>query len=250
MAKTSTGDGAPPSSSIVAHEAAHFGGLAGDWWDPDGASAMLHKLNPVRLAFVRDMIDQHFGLDEHALKPLAGRSALDVGCGAGLLAEPLCRLGAAVTAVDAAPELIAAARAHAAAGGLVIDYRAVGVEALEGEYDLVTALEVIEHVADPQAFVHALVARLAPGGLLILSTPNRTQRSKLLTITLAEGLGQIPRGTHDFEKFIDPDAMRVMLARAGMEVIDIEGIAFSLSRGLHLSEDMRLNYLVAARRAV
>jgi 2-polyprenyl-6-hydroxyphenyl methylase/3-demethylubiquinone-9 3-methyltransferase len=242
-------DGAPPSSSIVAHEAAHFGGLAGDWWDPDGASAMLHKLNPVRLAFVRDMIDQHFGLDEHALKPLAGRSALDVGCGAGLLAEPLCRLGAAVTAVDAAPELIAAARAHAAAGGLVIDYRAVGVEALAGEYDLVTALEVIEHVSDPQAFVHALVARLAPGGLLILSTPNRTQRSKLLTITLAEGLGQIPRGTHDFEKFIDPDTMRSMLARAGMEVIDIEGIAFSLSRGLHLSEDMRLNYLVAARRA-
>jgi 2-polyprenyl-6-hydroxyphenyl methylase/3-demethylubiquinone-9 3-methyltransferase len=242
-------DGAPPSSSIVAHEAAHFGAMAGDWWDPDGASAMLHKLNPVRLAFVRDMIDQHFGLDEHALKPLAGRSALDVGCGAGLLAEPLCRLGAAVTAVDAAPELIAAARAHAAAGGLVIDYRAVGVEALAGEYDLVTALEVIEHVADPQAFVHALVARLAPGGLLILSTPNRTQRSKLLTITLAEGLGQIPRGTHDFKKFIDPDTMRSMLARAGMEVIDIEGIAFSLSRGLHLSEDMRLNYLVAARRA-
>jgi 2-polyprenyl-6-hydroxyphenyl methylase/3-demethylubiquinone-9 3-methyltransferase len=242
-------DGAPPSSSIVAHEAAHFGGLAGDWWDPDGASAMLHKLNPVRLAFVRDMIDQHFGLDEHALKPLAGRSALDVGCGAGLLTEPLCRLGAAVTAVDAAPELIAAARAHAAAGGLVIDYRAVGVEALAGEYDLVTALEVIEHVSDPQAFVHALVARLAPGGLLILSTPNRTQRSKLLTITLAEGLGQIPRGTHDFEKFIDPDTMRSMLARAGMEVIDIEGIAYSLSRGLHLSEDMRLNYLIAARRA-
>ena len=249
MAKTSMSDGAAPPTSIVAGEAAHFGAMAGDWWDPDGASAMLHKLNPVRLAFVRDMIDQHFGLDEHALKPLAGRSALDVGCGAGLLAEPLCRLGATVTAIDAAPELIAAARAHAAAGGLVIDYRAVGVEALEGKYDLVTALEVIEHVADPGAFVHALVARLAPRGLLILSTPNRTQRSKLLTITLAEGLGKIPRGTHDFEKFIDPDAMRAMLGRAGMEVIDIEGIAFSLTRGLHLSEDMRLNYLVAARRA-
>jgi 2-polyprenyl-6-hydroxyphenyl methylase/3-demethylubiquinone-9 3-methyltransferase len=223
--------------------------MAGDWWDPDGASAMLHKLNPVRLCSIRDMIDQHFHLDETALRPLAGKSALDVGCGAGLLAEPLRRLGAEVTAVDAAPELVAAARAHAAAQGLVIDYRAAGVEALEGQYDLVTALEVIEHVADPQAFVRTLADRLAPGGLLILSTPNRTSWSKLLTITLAEGFGRIPKGTHDFDKFIDPEQMRGLLARAGMEVIDVEGIAFSPTRGLHLSEDTRLNYLVAARRA-
>ena len=250
MSKTSMSDGSSVRpGSIVAAEAAHFGSLASDWWDPDGASAMLHKLNPVRLGFVRDMVDQHFGLDECALKPLAGRSALDVGCGAGLLTEPLCRLGADVTGVDAAPELIEAARAHAAAQGMVIDYRAVGVEALQGEYDVVTALEVIEHVADPQTFVASLVERLAPGGLLILSTPNRTGWSKLLTITIAEGTGRIPRGTHDFDKFIDPDAMRGLLARAGMEVIDMEGIAFSLSRGLHLSEDLRLNYLVAARRA-
>jgi 2-polyprenyl-6-hydroxyphenyl methylase/3-demethylubiquinone-9 3-methyltransferase len=210
---------------------------------------MLHKLNPVRLCYIRDMVDQHFHLDETALRPLAGKSALDVGCGAGLLAEPLRRLGAEVTAVDAAPELVAAARAHAAAQGLVIDYRAAGVEALEGEYDLVTALEVIEHVADPQAFVRTLADRLAPGGLLILSTPNRTSWSKLLTITLAEGFGRIPKGTHDFDKFIDPEQMRGLLARAGMEVIDVEGIAFSPTRGLHLSEDTRLNYLVAARRA-
>jgi 2-polyprenyl-6-hydroxyphenyl methylase/3-demethylubiquinone-9 3-methyltransferase len=249
MSKTSTTEDLSPASSIVASEAAHFGAMAGDWWDPDGASAVLHKLNPVRLAFVRDMIDQHFVLDECALRPLAGRTALDVGCGAGLLAEPLRRLGAEVTAVDAAPELIAAARAHAAAQGMVIDYRAIGVEALGGQYDLVTALEVIEQVADPQAFVTSLVERLAPGGLLILSTPNRTRWSKLLTITLAEGLGRIPRGTHDFEKFIDPERMRGLLGHAGMEVIDIEGIAFSPSRGLHLSEDLRLNYLVAARRA-
>ena len=236
-------------TSILPGEAAHFGAMAGDWWDPDGASAMLHKLNPVRLCYIRDMIDQHFHLDETALRPLAGKSALDVGCGAGLLAEPLRRLGAEVTAVDAAPELVAAARAHAAAQGLVIDYRAAGVEALEGEYDLVTALEVIEHVADPQAFVGTLADRLAPGGLLILSTPNRTSWSKLLTITLAEGFGRIPKGTHDFDKFIDPEQMRGLLARAGMEVIDVEGIAFSPTRGLHLSEDTRLNYLVAARRA-
>ena len=236
-------------TSILPGEAAHFGALAGDWWDPDGASAMLHKLNPVRLAYIRDMVDQHFHLDECALRPLAGRSALDVGCGAGLLAEPLARLGADVTAVDAAPELIAAAQAHAAGHGLTIDYRAVGVESLIGEYDLVTALEVIEHVADPQAFVDSLVARLAPGGLLILSTPNRTAWSKLLTITLAEGTGRIPRGTHDYDKFIDPDQMRGLLAKARMDVIDVEGIAFSPTRGLHLSEDVRLNYLVAAKRA-
>jgi 2-polyprenyl-6-hydroxyphenyl methylase / 3-demethylubiquinone-9 3-methyltransferase len=235
-------------SSIVPEEAAHFGAMASDWWDPDGASAMLHKLNPVRLCYVRDMVDQHFHLDEHELRPLAGKAALDVGCGAGLLAEPLARLGAAVTAVDAAPELIEAARAHATAQGLAIDYRAAGVEALDGEYDLVTAMEVIEHVADPQSFVRDLAARLAPDGLLILSTPNRTRLSKLLMITVAEGLGQIPKGTHDYEKFIDPEAMRGLLAAAGLQVIDVEGIAFSPTRGLHLSEDVRLNYLVAAKR--
>jgi len=237
------------NTSILPGEAAHFGAMAGDWWDPDGSSAMLHKLNPVRLAYIRDMVDQHFHLDECALRPLKGKSALDVGCGAGLLAEPLARLGASVTAVDAAPELIDVARLHAAGQRLEIDYRAIGVETLDGQYDLVTALEVIEHVADPQAFIDSLVARLAPGGLLILSTPNRTGWSKLLTITLAEGFGRIPRGTHDFEKFIDPDIMRGLLAKAGLEVIDIEGIAYSPMRGLHLSEDVRLNYLIAARRA-
>ena len=236
-------------TSIVESEVEQFARLAGDWWDPNGASAMLHKLNPVRLAYIRDRINQHWQVDEHGRRPLEGKSALDVGCGAGLLAEPLRRLGAEVTAVDAAPELVAAARAHAAAQGLVIDYRAAGVEALEGQYDLVTALEVIEHVADPQAFVRTLADRLAPGGLLILSTPNRTSWSKLLTITLAEGFGRIPKGTHEFDKFIDPEQMRGLLARAGMEVIDVEGIAFSPTRGLHLSEDTRLNYLVAARRA-
>lgn len=236
-------------TSIVDREAAHFGGLAGDWWDPNGASAMLHKLNPVRLAYVRDMVDQHFGLDEHGFRPLEGKTALDVGCGAGLLAEPLARLGAQVTAVDAASELIEVARAHATGQGLTIDYRATGVEAVEGRFDLITAMEVIEHVAEPQQFVDCLAARLTPDGLLILSTPNKTAWSKLLTITLAEGFGQIPKGTHDFDKFIDPDTMRGLLAQAGLECIDFEGIALSPTRGLHLSEDTRLNYLVAAKRA-
>ena len=236
-------------SSIVDKEAAHFGGLAGDWWDPKGASAMLHKLNPIRLAYIRDMIDQHWQSDEHGFKPLDGKSALDVGCGAGLLAEPLARMGAQVTAIDAAPELIEAAKSHAGGAGLSIDYRATGVEDLSGQFDLVTAMEVIEHVADPQAFVHDLAARLADGGLLILSTPNRTAWSRLLTITLAEGFGKIPKGTHEFEKFIDPDQMRGLLAQAGLECIDFEGIAISPTRGLHLSEDVRLNYLVAATRS-
>jgi len=236
-------------TSIVETEVAHFGGLAGDWWDPNGASAMLHKLNPVRLSYIRDMVDQHFALDECGFRPLTDKTALDVGCGAGLLAEPLARLGAKVTAVDAAPELIGVAKAHAAGQGLAVDYRVVGVEAVDGQFDLITAMEVIEHVADPQAFVDDLAARLAPGGLLILSTPNKTAWSKLLTITLAEGFGQIPKGTHDFDQFIDPDTMRGLLAKAGLECIDFEGIAISPTRGLHLSENLSLNYLVAAKRA-
>jgi 2-polyprenyl-6-hydroxyphenyl methylase/3-demethylubiquinone-9 3-methyltransferase len=236
-------------TSILDKEAQHFGQMAADWWDPNGSSATLHKLNPVRLAYIRDMIDQHWQVDECGFKPLEGKTALDVGCGAGLLAEPLARLGASVTAVDAAPELIEVAKTHAAGQGLTIDYRATGVEDLDGKFDLVTAMEVVEHVADPQDFIDALAARLAPGGLMILSTPNRTAWSKLLTITLAEGFGQIPKGTHDFDKFIDPDTMRGLLAHAGLEVIDFEGIAMRPTRGLHLSEDLKLNYLVAAKHA-
>ncbi|MEO5612186.1 MAG: bifunctional 2-polyprenyl-6-hydroxyphenol methylase/3-demethylubiquinol 3-O-methyltransferase UbiG [Sphingomicrobium sp.] len=236
-------------TSIVAEEAAHFGAMAGDWWDPDGASAMLHKLNPVRLGYIRDRVNQHWSLDECSRRPLEGKTALDVGCGAGLLAEPLARLGAHVTAVDAAPELIAVARDHAARQGLEIDYRTSAVEDLDGRFDLVTSLEVIEHVADPQAFVAALAKRLAPGGLMILSTPNRTEWSKLLTITLAEGFGRIPKGTHDFEAFIPPERLEQMLAAAGLKCCDTEGIAWSPTRGLHLSEDLRLNYLVAATAA-
>jgi 2-polyprenyl-6-hydroxyphenyl methylase / 3-demethylubiquinone-9 3-methyltransferase len=250
MVKTSTRERLPrTASSIVDREAAHFGGLAADWWNPNGASAMLHKLNPVRLAYVRDMIDMHWQADEHGFKPLAGKTALDVGCGAGLLAEPLARLGAKVTAVDAAPELIEVAKDHAVGQGLAIDYRAAGVESVKGKFDLVTSMEVIEHVADPQDFVDCLAARLAQGGLLILSTPNKTAWSRLLTITIAEGLGRIPKNTHDFDKFIDPDTMRGLLAHAGLEVIDFEGIAISPTRGLHLSENTSLNYLVAAKHA-
>jgi 2-polyprenyl-6-hydroxyphenyl methylase/3-demethylubiquinone-9 3-methyltransferase len=235
-------------TSIVDTEVRQFAAQARDWWDPDGSEAMLHKLNPVRLEYVREQIDRHWQADECSRRPLEGKTALDVGCGAGLLAEPLTRLGASVTGLDAAPELIVAARDHAAAMGLAIEYRAGELAALTGEYDLVTCMEVIEHVADPAAFVRDLAARLAPGGLLIMSTPNATGWSKLLTITLAEGLGRVPRGTHDFAKFIAPDRLKSLLADAGLYCIDVEGIAFSPTRGLHLSEDLRLNYLIAATR--
>jgi len=233
-------------TSIVPEEVAQFASQAPRWWDPDGPEAMLHKLNPVRLKYIRDWIDQHWQCDECGRTPLDGKTALDVGCGAGLLCEPLARLGAKVTGVDASPEVIAVARQHASAMGLSIDYRAGDVQELEGQFDLVTSLEVIEHVAEPAAFLKALARRLAPGGLLILSTPNATGWSKLMMITLGEGLGRIPKGTHDFDKFISPERMKVLLADAGLQCLDTEGIAWSPTRGLHLSDDMRLNYLVAA----
>jgi len=236
-------------TTIDPKEAAHFGAMAADWWDPKGSSAMLHKLNPVRLKYIRDAVDHHWQADETGLKPLRGKRAADVGCGAGLLAEPLARLGAAVTGIDAAPENIAAARAHALGQGLEIDYRVGGAEAIEGCYDLVTSLEVVEHVAEPAAFVGALAAAVAEGGLLILSTPNRTSWSRLVMITLGEGTGQIPRGTHDWDKFIQPDELCALVRSAGLEVVDTTGLGWTPTRGFQLTDDMSLNYLVTARRA-
>jgi 2-polyprenyl-6-hydroxyphenyl methylase / 3-demethylubiquinone-9 3-methyltransferase len=237
-------------TTINPNEAVHFGALAADWWDPKGSSAMLHKLNPVRLGFIRAKINAHFGGDARGLKPLAGKSALDVGCGAGLLCEPLARMGAAVTGVDAAPENIAAAAAHAGQSGLAVDYRAGEISAQKlGQFDLVTSMEVIEHVTDPAAFVGELAAHLKPDGLLIMSTPNRTAASKLLLVEAAERLGQVPRGTHDWGKFLMPDELTALLADAGLEVTAIEGIAFSPLKGLHLSENTALNYILAARHS-
>jgi 2-polyprenyl-6-hydroxyphenyl methylase/3-demethylubiquinone-9 3-methyltransferase len=237
------------TSTIDPREAAHFGGMAAEWWDPKGSSAMLHRLNPVRLGYLRGRIDAHWGGDPASLKPLAGRRALDVGCGAGLLAEPLARLGAAVTGVDAAPENIAAARVHAAGQGLAIDYRAGGIEQVAGErFDLVTALEVIEHVTDPAGFVRGLAACLAPGGLMILSTPNRTALSRLALIAIGEGLAGIPRGTHDWDKFLTPPELTKLVTAAGLAVQDTTGIALSPTRGFTLSDDLAMDYLLTAVR--
>ncbi len=234
-------------ATIRPEEAAHFGKLAADWWDPKGSSAMLHRLNPVRLGFIRSAIDAHWSGDSRSVRPLAGKRALDVGCGAGLLCEPLARLGAAVTGVDAAAENIAAASAHAAGGGLAIDYRhgEIGALGLSG-FDLVCSMEVIEHVADKAAFVTALAGALAPGGLMVLSTPNRTTQSKWLMVEAAERIGMVPRGTHHWDVFITPDVLRELLDGAGLVMGEPQGIAFSPLKGLHLSGDLALNYIVTA----
>lgn len=243
-------DASVANETIRAEEAAHFGALAKQWWDPNGSSAMLHRLNPVRLKFLREAVDMHWGGDIESVKPLAGRRALDVGCGAGLLTEPLARLGAQVTGVDAAAENVAAARAHAEGAGLDIDYRAgeLGVLGL-GTFDLVTSMEVLEHVADKQAFIVQLAAHLADGGLMVLSTPNRTLASRALLVGAAEALGAIPRGTHHWDDFIGPDDLRDLLGHAGLTMGEPTGIGWRPDKGLHLSEDLSLNYIVTARRA-
>ena len=236
-------------ATIRPAEAAHFGSLAAEWWDPRGSSAMLHRLNPVRLGFIRDAVDLHWRCNPAGRRPLAGKRTLDVGCGAGLLAEPLARLGAQVSAVDAAAQNIAAAKDHAAGSGLAIDYRCGEFGSLGlGQFDLVTAMEVIEHVADKPAFVSALKAALAPanehgGGLMVLSTPNRTAHSRLLLVEGAERLGMIPRGTHHWDDFVTPDELRVLLADAGLAMGKPKGIAWTPGKGLHLSDDCALNYI-------
>jgi len=239
-----------PASTVDPREAAHFGKLAADWWDPKGSSAMLHRLNPPRLKYIREAVDLHWDGDDLSFTPLACRTALDVGCGAGLLAEPLARLGAAVTGIDAAPENIMVAERHAAQSGLAIDYRAGGIEVVAGaRFDLVTAMEVIEHVADREAFVAGLAGALADGGLLILSTPNRTPVSRLAMITVGEGAGLIPRGTHDWGRFLTPPELTALLEGAGLRVTDVKGLGWSPATGFTLAASTSLDYLLTATRA-
>ncbi|GAA0863643.1 bifunctional 3-demethylubiquinone 3-O-methyltransferase/2-octaprenyl-6-hydroxy phenol methylase [Sphingopyxis soli] len=239
------------AQTINPNEAAHFGALAADWWDPHGSSAMLHKLGPVRLAYIRGQIDAHWHVDARERFPLKGRTAIDVGCGAGLLAEPLARMGAQVTGVDAAPENIAAALDHAAGQGLAIRYHAGELAALPpATFDLVTSMEVVEHVTDPAAFIAALAARLAPGGLMILSTPNRTALSKLLLVEAAERTGAVPRGTHDWDRFLKPEELTRLIEDAGLDVVDRTGLSPSAAKGFKLGGSEALNYLVAARHRV
>ncbi|MEE4315453.1 MAG: bifunctional 2-polyprenyl-6-hydroxyphenol methylase/3-demethylubiquinol 3-O-methyltransferase UbiG [Erythrobacter sp.] len=236
--------------TIRPEEAQFFAGLARDWWDAKGPMASLHQVNPVRLAFIRDSIDAHWPDAAVSGRPLAGKAALDIGCGAGLVCEPLARLGGEVTGVDAAAENVAAAAAHAEAVGLDIRYMAGEVGALDiGTFDLVTCLEVIEHVADKPAFLRDVAARLAPDGLLVMSTPNRTAASRVLLVGAAEAVGYVPKGTHDWSDFITPEEFEALLADAGLTVTAKRGIAWRPGKGLHLSDDMALNYILSARRA-
>jgi 2-polyprenyl-6-hydroxyphenyl methylase/3-demethylubiquinone-9 3-methyltransferase len=236
------------NATIRPGEAAHFGKLAADWWNPKGSSAMLHRLNPLRLQFLREAVDAHWHGNARSVRPLAGKRALDVGCGAGLLCEPLARLGAQVTGIDAAPENIAAAREHAEAMGLAIDYRCGDLATMGlGTFDLVTAMEVFEHVADQAAFVAALAASLAPDGLMVLSMPNRTLQSRLLLVEGAERLGAIPKGTHNWLDFVTPGELRELLDRAGLVMGEPRGIDWSPAQGLHLSGNCALNFIVTAK---
>jgi 2-polyprenyl-6-hydroxyphenyl methylase/3-demethylubiquinone-9 3-methyltransferase len=235
--------------TIRPEEADFFAKLARDWWNPKGPMASLHQVNPVRLGFIRQAIDAHWPGADGQARPLAGKGALDIGCGAGLVCEPLARLGAGVTGVDAAAENVAAASAHAEAMGLDIRYMAGEVAGLDiGTFDLVTCVEVIEHVADKPAFLRDVAARLSPDGLLVMSTPNRTAASRVLLVGAAEAVGYVPRGTHHWEDFITPEEFEALLTEAGLTVTAKRGIAWRPGKGLHLSDDMALNYILSARR--
>jgi len=238
------------SVTIRPEEAEFFSGLARDWWNPKGPMASLHQVNPVRMAFIRDAIDAHWPDAARSGKPLAGKAALDIGCGAGLVCEPLARLGAEVTGVDAAAENIAAASQHADGVGLDIRYMAGEVGALDiGTFDLVTCVEVIEHVADKRAFLKDVAARLAPDGLLVMSTPNRTAASRVLLVGAAEAVGYVPKGTHHWQDFVTPEELAQLLGDVGLEVTAQRGIAWRPGKGLHLSDDLSLNYILSAQRA-
>lgn len=233
-------------------EIAGFSALATEWWAANGPMQGLHKLNPLRLRYVRDRAVAHFGANAASVTPLKGLRALDIGCGAGLLSEPLARLGAQVTGIDASPDLIAAARSHAAASGLTIDYRESTAEILplENSFDLVIASEVIEHVSDPALFLQACSHLLAPGSLFILSTLNRTRRSFALAIVGAEYvLRVVPRGTHNWRKFLKPSEVGRMLRQNGIETDDVTGMTLNPVLDIYrLGPDTSVNYLLSAHK--
>jgi 2-polyprenyl-6-hydroxyphenyl methylase/3-demethylubiquinone-9 3-methyltransferase len=227
-----------------------FSALAAQWWNPSGPFGALHRLNPVRLQFIRDAVHKHFA--SPATRPLEGLDVLDIGCGGGLVSVPLVRLGARVTAIDASAEAIGAARTHAEQLGLAIDYRCTSAEALAesgARFDLVTALEIIEHVADVRAFLEAASSLVKPGGLMVLSTINRTPKARALAIVGAERiLKWAPNGAHDYDKLVTPDEIR-----AGAPAIAWDepvGISYEpLGKGWSLSRDVSVNYFIAGKKS-
>lgn len=240
--------------SIDESEIARFSETAALWWDAQGPYRPLHRLNPARLDYIRMALLRHFGRDSAALRPLEGLRALDVGCGGGLIAEPLARMGATVTGVDAGADSIGVARAHAAGTGLDIDYRAAAVEDLADageDFDIVLMLEVVEHVADIPGFLAACRAVTADRGALVFSTLNRTARSFALGIVAAEYvLGWVPRGTHDWRKFVTPAEMTAHLAAAGFDVQNTAGLSYDPLRDRWTtSRDTAVNYIGMATPA-
>jgi 2-polyprenyl-6-hydroxyphenyl methylase / 3-demethylubiquinone-9 3-methyltransferase len=240
-------------STVDAAEVERFAALAAQWWDPRGKMAVLHKFNPVRLGYIKSAACRHFGRDERRLDALSGLRVLDIGCGGGLLSEPLARLGAAVVGADPAAANIAAARHHAEVAGVAVDYRATTAEALAdaGErFDVVLAMEVVEHVADLGLFVSVCAAMTKPGGLMIVATLNRTFKSFALAIVGAEYvLGWLPRGTHQWDKFVTPNELEAALARHGLTVTDEAGVIYNpLADRWRLSSDLDVNYMVVAER--
>jgi 2-polyprenyl-6-hydroxyphenyl methylase/3-demethylubiquinone-9 3-methyltransferase len=243
----------PSRSTVDDREVARFSALAAEWWDPRGRMGMLHKLNPTRLAFIRDAACRHFDRDAKRPGCLDGLRVLDIGCGAGILCEPLRRLGASVVGADPSAANIAAARLHAAEGGLAIDYRETTAEALAdaGErFDLVLAMEVVEHVADLAAFVRCCAGMVAPGGLMVTATLNRTLKSFALAIVGAEYiLRWLPRGTHQWDKFVTPNELEAALERGGLRAVDGRGVIYNiLLDAWQLSDDMDVNYMLLAER--
>ncbi len=243
----------PRGSTADSGEIERFAAHSAGWWNPAGEFAPLHRLNPVRLDFIRGGLITHFGRDSRAMRPFAGLSLVDIGCGGGLIAEPMARLGFRVTAIDAAAAAIDVARAHAEAGGLAIDYRVATAEALAAEgarFDVALALELVEHVADREALFGAIGALVAPGGAFVGATLNRTPRAFALGIVGAEYvLGWLPRGTHDWRRFVRPSEFVLGLRRNGLQATRLAGLTYAPAHGdWVVSEDLSVNYMVMARR--
>jgi 2-polyprenyl-6-hydroxyphenyl methylase / 3-demethylubiquinone-9 3-methyltransferase len=244
----------PGGSTIDAAEVARFAALADTWWDPAGKMGMLHKFNPVRLGFIKEAACRRFSRDPKRLDSLAGLRVLDIGCGGGILSEPIARLGAAVVGADPAEANIEAARVHAGREGLAIDYRATTAEALAdaGErFEVVLAMEVVEHVADLTLFVNRCAEMVKPGGLMVVATLNRTIKSFALAIVGAEYvLRWLPRGTHQWDKFVTPTELEIAIEKSGMAMTQETGVIYNLlADRWQLSTDMDVNYMVAAEKA-
>lgn len=246
---------AQPASTLDADEVAKFAAIADDWWNPKGQFAALHRMNPIRLEFIRGEIARHFSLNPASRQPMTGLTVLDLGCGGGLVTEPMARMGASVIGIDAAPENIAAARGHARGATAEIDYRVALPEQLiaagEPAADVVLALEIIEHVADLNAFLVSAATLVKPGGLLILSTINRTPEALAFAIIGAERvLRWLPPGAHDYDKLVQPEELRTALQ--GLMDLDVRGpVGMNynpLSGRWSLGPDARINYLMTAAK--